>query len=311
MKGRRSKHVTVQPERRSYPTDGRLPTLAAITMVRDEAVMLPRWIEHYSRQCGAGALYVLDDNSSDGSTDDLPCSVIRLPVLEDRKFEPSRIGVVSGVAAALLNVYDAVVFADADEFVVADPKKYADLRHFLADRPDSDVLGAMTLNVFQDLENEGPLDPERPVLEQRRLAKFIPLMCKPAVKRVPAAWAAASHGIMAPFQIDPDLYMFHLKFADRDGLRRAAEHRQRMVALDNRAATTSWRHGGDHMVEVLERLNENIDRDAIRRFRPPRRKLEAAVRAKGSVYRTRGKGQVAAMETHQVMRIPERFRGVL
>ena len=311
MRTRRRKDASGPASGRSYPTDGRLPTVAALTMVRDEPVMLPRWVQHYTRQCGEGALYVIDDNTTDGSTDNLPCSVIRLPELQDRVFEPSRMGLVSGIASALLNVYDAVVFADADEFVVADPAKYPDLRHFLADRPDSDVLGAMTLNVLHDLENEGPLDPERPVLEQRELAKFIPLMCKPAVKRIDAPWARASHGIKAPYDIDPDLYMFHLKFADRETLHRAAEHRKGLVELDNRAGSTNWRHGGDHMVDVLDRLNADIDRESIKRFKPPLRKLRNAVRLEGNVYRARGKGQVAAMEDHAVVRIPKRFQTVV
>ena len=55
------------------------PRLAAITMVRDERVMLPRWVAHYGSECGTDHLYVIDDSSTDGSTDDLPCSVIRIP----------------------------------------------------------------------------------------------------------------------------------------------------------------------------------------------------------------------------------------
>ena len=52
-------------------------------------------------QCdGPDALVVLDDNSKDGSTDDLPCSVIRIPeVTKKRFFERSRMKMASGVAA--------------------------------------------------------------------------------------------------------------------------------------------------------------------------------------------------------------------
>ena len=49
--------------------------------------MLPRWVAHYGRECGTDHLYVIDDNTSDGSTDDLPCSVIRIPSWGDKHFE--------------------------------------------------------------------------------------------------------------------------------------------------------------------------------------------------------------------------------
>ncbi len=51
----------------------------AITMVRDERDMLPRWIRHYGNHVGLDHLIVIDDNSQDGSTDGLLCTVHRLP----------------------------------------------------------------------------------------------------------------------------------------------------------------------------------------------------------------------------------------
>ena len=153
-------------------------------MARDEGPMLRRWVDHYSRELGPDNLVVIDDNSTDGSTDDLPCPVIRIPPIGKKPFEPSRMGLLSGLADSLLNVYDAVLFSDADEFVVADPDKYDSIRHLVADRADRDVLGVVALNLVH-APSEGPLDPARPLLEQRRYAKFLPLMCKPAIKRIP------------------------------------------------------------------------------------------------------------------------------
>ncbi|MEO5652825.1 MAG: glycosyltransferase family 2 protein, partial [Marmoricola sp.] len=53
--------------------------IAAITFCRDEGRMLPLWIKYYGAQFGVENLYVVDDNSEDGSTDDLPCDVLRIP----------------------------------------------------------------------------------------------------------------------------------------------------------------------------------------------------------------------------------------
>ena len=41
--------------------------------------MLPRWVQYYGDQLGQDNLVVLDDNSVDGSTEHLPCTVLRLP----------------------------------------------------------------------------------------------------------------------------------------------------------------------------------------------------------------------------------------
>lgn len=293
---------------------GPLPQVAAVTMARDEGRMLPKWVEHYGRQLGYANLVVIDDNSGDGSTEDLPCSVLRLPPVLKRDFEPTRMAMVSGMAATLLEVHDAVVFSDADEFVVADPAKHESLRHFVAARRDRPAVGVLGLNVIHHLAEEGPLDFGRPLLDQRRLAKFVPLMCKPALKTVPAAWAAASHGIRTDFAIDPDLYMFHFKFADRDHLRAAAEHRRAMVEMDGRAGTTNWAQGGDALVGLLEKINTDLGPvDGFDEFTPPpRRRLSEIVETRrDGVARATGAGQIPAMERRPVVRIPDRFRGLL
>ena len=129
--------------RTSRRNDRSLTRLAAITMVRDERVMLPRWLAHYGRECGTEHLYVIDDNTTDGSTDGLPCSVIRIPSWGDKHFEQTRMRMVSRIAAGLLEVYDAVLFADADEFLVADPERHDGLVDLLAKRPAAILLKKM------------------------------------------------------------------------------------------------------------------------------------------------------------------------
>jgi hypothetical protein len=278
--------------------------IAALTVVRDEPVMLPRWIDHYARQVGgAEHLVVVDDSTSDGSTDDLPCPVIRIPPLK-KTFDSSRVRLVSGIAAGLLESYDAVVFTDADEFLVADPTRYATLRDLVADRPAAKAIGAVGLNVIHDARTEPPLDPGRPILAQRRLAKFVPLMCKPSIKTVTAAWAAASHGVRAPYVVDPELFMFHAKFADRDGLLASAARRR---SLD-RAPQSSWSRTGDEMVDLLDEITRDIPAD-LAEFRPDPAALARVVEQKeNGTYRSAGDFQLGSMRKRPLRLIPERFR---
>ncbi len=289
------------------------PTVAALTMVRNERAMLPRWVRHYAAQCGGtDNLLVIDDNSSDGSTDGLPCPVVRIPPLTKGHFEPTRLSLLSKFAAGLLEAYDAVIFTDADEFLLADPARYETLVDLVADRPETPVIGAMGINLVHHLGHEAPLDPELPLLSQRRLAKFIPLMCKPAVKRVPAPWTAASHGVKGtPYAIDPDLYMFHAKFSDRDALRAAADHRRQMVDMDGRAHRTNWKFGGDAMVELLEGIVADVRLEELKPFTPPKKLLAGIVKQEGQTFRARGDRQVPAMRKRPFVRVPERFAGLV
>ncbi len=288
-----------------------LPDVAVITMARDEGTMLRRWVEHYSREVGAENLIVVDDNSSDGSTDDLPCPVLRIPPLTKKKsFEPARMALLGGLAAGLLEAYDATIFCDVDEFIVADPKAHESLRHFVAARPGRRAVGVMGLNLVHDVAQEAPLVDSEPILGQRRLAKFLPLMCKPSLKWDPAHWALASHGINCPFEVDPELFMFHMKFADRDHLKAVADHRHEMFRTDGRAARTSWERSGGDMVDLLDEITADIDHDGIRPFGPPLKKLPSIVeKSAPDVWRAVGGGQVQAMRNRPFVRIPDRFLG--
>jgi hypothetical protein len=286
------------------------PRLAAVTMVRDERVMLPRWVAHYGRECGPDHLYVIDDNTTDGSTDDLPCSVIRIPSWGDKHFEVTRMRMVSRIAAALLEAYDAVLFADADEFLVADPERHEGLVDLLARREGTEVLGAQALNVVHDARREGPLDPDQPVLGQRRWAKFIPLMCKPSLKRTMAPWVAGSHGMTIPFEIDPDLYLFHLKFAEREHLRETGDHRKALADREGRAAATTWQFAGDDLVTLLDDITRDVEPDDVAPYRTRPKVLADIVReGEGGHYRAHGRRQFNAMRHQPMVSVPERFWG--
>ena len=290
----------------------KLPDLAVITVVRDEATMLPRWIRHYSRQVGdPERLFVVDDNSTDGSTDGLPCPVIKLPEREHEEWAVTRLRMVNAFATGLLQSFDAAVFVDADEFLVADPKKYADLRELVADRPDVKGIGAMGLNVVHRVGKEPPLDPDRPVLRQRRLAKFIPKMCKPAIKRGTAHWASGSHGLRMPYEIDPALYLFHLKFADRDHLARTAGKRQELVEETGRGADANWRMG-DELVDLLDTLDVPADLKDVPWFKPrPKRLREIVEHQEAELWVSTGSGQVRATRERPLVRIPRSLRDCL
>ncbi len=303
-----------RPRRPVQPAEPRMSApvrLAALTMVRDERVMLPRWLAHYGRECGVDNLFVIDDNTTDGSTDGLPCSVIRIPSWGDKHFETTRMKLVSNIAAGLLEAYDAVLFADADEFLVADPKRHDGLRRPGRRSGPASTCSPRRRSTWSTTpRREGPLDPERPVLGQRQWAKFIPLMCKPAIKRVAAPWVAGSHGTTVPFEIEPDLYMFHLKFAEREHLRSTGDHRKALADTEGRAAETAWQFAGDDLVDLLDEVVRDVDPASVEPYKPRKKVLGGIIRqGDGGNYRAHGRRQFNAMRGQPMVQVPERFWG--
>ena len=289
--------------------------VAAITFCRDEGRMLPLWVKYYGGQFGVENLYVVDDNSEDGSTDNLPCDVLHIPPIRGGKFNSTRMAMVGNLGRSLLQLYDVVIFCDTDEFIVPDPDRYASLAEYVEAKSGEglNAVGSLGFNIVHNVGSEPPLDLSRPLLGQRQLAKFLPLMCKPAIKWVPAHWSSGTHGVRTPYKVDPDLWMFHMKFGDRDHLQEAADHRQRMVEADGRSRDTQWRQGGDTLVDLLERITDGADASEIPDFVPPTgEKLDALVveDPKGNWRAPKG-SQMTLMEKRPLVRIPKRFHGIV
>jgi hypothetical protein len=282
-----------------------------MTMARDEKDMLPRWVDHYGSQVGRENLLVLDDNSVDGSTDGLPCTVHRLPPLDGPRFEGTRMRLLSGLAAGFLEVYDVVVFVDVDEFLVADPARHRDLRSYLATRADRDVVAPLGLNVVHVPRAEGPLEAAQPILGQRHFAQFAPLMCKPSLKRVDAPWRWASHGIEAPFEVDPELFLVHMKFADRDTLARVAAHRKAVSDADGRARKSSWSRDAEDILAAFDGAVAGVDPDAVPELDPGELDLAAVVAPRDGWFRAVGAGQVKALQQQPLRRVPSRLLGTI
>jgi hypothetical protein len=290
-------------------------TVVVMTMVRDEAAMLPRWIGHYGRHVGVENLIVLDDNSVDGSTDDLPCTVYRLPPPPwDRGWGKTRAQLVNGLAAGLLACNDVVIFTDADEFLLPDPRRYDDLRHYLTARADRDVIAPVALEVMHMTRLEPPLDPYRPVLDQRRFVKYSPVMCKPLVKRVRRPWTPAFHAIQAPFEVDPELFMFHLKFADEAVLEQTAEHRRAVHEVEGRGHRLSfWPWGAEKLKGRLATWTGSADGDAVvPLFDSAELNVDGLVRKKSNgFWAVAGPRQVKGLRKSPLLELPQHFRRAL
>ena len=95
------------------------PKVAAITMVYNEAALLPVWARHYVKQVGADHCYVIDHGSTDALV--LPRGVNQLRLPRSPHDDLRRAGFISKLTTSLLAYYDWVIYTDVDELLVADP----------------------------------------------------------------------------------------------------------------------------------------------------------------------------------------------
>ena len=187
--------------------------VAVLTMAYNETINLPIWIKYYGDNFGRQNLYLLDHGSDDGSTAHLDINRFVLP--RGALDEVKRARLVSCMHKSLLQSFDCVIYTDADEILLPDPACYPSLSAYL-ERNYRDVVGGVGLNIIHQQDREPALDTARPVLQQRSWVQFVSDGCKPLVARIPVAWAPGFHSCDAPLNIDPDLYLFHLKLMDFD-----------------------------------------------------------------------------------------------
>jgi hypothetical protein len=187
--------------------------IAAITMVWNEALFLPLWLEYYGRQLGRDNLFVIDNDSDDGTTSNLyPSSRIRY---ERTQFDDvERAKFVSNFANFIRRNYDAVIVADCDEFLVPDPSIYTSLGDYVARTP-GDALASIGLNVHHVLGLEAALDSRKPIFSQRRHVQFVSPMCKPLITRTEVNYGPGFHNCSLTPSFGK-LYNFHLRWADYD-----------------------------------------------------------------------------------------------
>ena len=188
--------------------------LAIVTMVYNEAVLLPVWLRHYAAAADGRNCYVLDHGSTDGSTAAGrvgEASVLRIP--RSPQDDGVRCGFVSDFCAALLSWYDAVIYTDVDELLVADPAVHGSLPALAATLDGDAVLTAAGFDVVHVPDREAPLDWNRPVSLQRDWIRFSSAMCKPVMVRRRVRWAPGFHCIDAPPRFGP-LFLLHLRYAD-------------------------------------------------------------------------------------------------
>jgi hypothetical protein len=194
---------------RRRPRTGR--RRAVITIVHNEPVFLPIWLRWYSRFFRPEDIFVLDNDTTDGSTD--RDGFVRIPVSNDRVDHTWMVRTIEELQHDLLDRYEVVVVCDVDEIITPVPE-WGTLAEYL-DRIDEESVNCLGYELLHDPATEPRLDPARPVLDQRGQWFVNDGYDKAAIATEPMTWKPGFHGRAdGHFNLDPDLRLVHLHRMD-------------------------------------------------------------------------------------------------
>ncbi len=184
---------------------------AIVTMVHNEPVFLPIWLRYYSRFFAPDDIYVLDNDTTDGSSD--RTGFVRIPATHDTVDHTWMVHRIEQLQHELLQRYELVVVTDVDEIIAPVPT-LGTLGTYL-DQFDEEWVNCLGYELLHQPDREPPLDPDRPIFQQRHWWFHNGAYDKAAVATAPMRWRPGFHG-RADFQyrLEPDLRLIHLHRMD-------------------------------------------------------------------------------------------------
>ena len=253
---------------------GRRPR-AAFTIVQNEATFLPVWLDYYGRHFDPADIYVLDHDSTDGSTEGLADRCNVLAIHRDHSFDHVWMkSAVEAFQAFLLRSYDTVLFAEADEFVVPDPVRHEGLGSYV-DALEGPAACCTGFNVIHyPADGEPPVRFDRPLLGQRGFWHRSPKYSKRVLSRVPLAWTIGFHqeANLPEVLPDPSLYLIHLHRVDYDLLPGPAPrgHRAQLERIRHPRGLRRARAGWSTRMEFAHWFHAGADLEGSEREPIPR-----------------------------------------
>lgn len=209
---------------------------AVMTMVRNESVFLPIWLHYYSQFFSEEDIYILDHETSDGSTSGP--GFIRIPVSHPVVDWGWHRDVLQQHQHELIQRYEMVLCTDVDEIVAPDPA-IGTLSEYM-DRFTAEFVNCKGYEILHIKEEENSLDLSRPIFEQRAYWFFNPVYSKPLLARLPMYWHGGLHSrVDGRTSEDPLLFLIHLHRVDYDIC--SSRHLQRVsISWNQRDVDEGW-----------------------------------------------------------------------
>jgi hypothetical protein len=184
---------------------------AVVTMVHNEPVFLPIWLRYYSRFFAPEDIYVLDNDTTDGSTEEE--GFVRVRVSHDSVDHSWMADTVKRFQHELMERYSVVLATDVDEIVTPIPER-GTLGEYI-DEFDEWWVNCIGYEILHMADREEPIDPTLPILDQRGYWFANAGYNKPALATEPMEWEPGfHHRVDRRVNYDPDLWMVHLHRMD-------------------------------------------------------------------------------------------------
>lgn len=290
-----------------------MQTVAALTMVRDDAFFLKAWLRHYGEQLGRENCYIVNHGRGEEVADLAQgCNVIGIPGDPHKNFDMKRWRMLNNFVMGLRCYYNHVIVGDVDELVLLDPAQGLGLRDWLETVPSNRVLTPLGLEVIHRIDVE-PEAIQTSILGPRRHVRPAPHYSKPCVVSTGTKIARGGHFTQYGKLHAPDfLYLFHLKFCDFPSYVEAMDRRNAVSAATGASVKEAaiGRHwfaearGEDRAVfEAFEQLEmqEGFDLSSLRQ------RMEESFRPRGDT----GFYEFERPDYGTQYLLPERFSGAI
>jgi hypothetical protein len=290
-----------------------MQTVAAVTMVRDDAFFLKAWLRHYGEMFGRENCYIVNHGRGDEVAKLAEgCNIIGIPCDPHKNFDVKRWGLLNNITGGLRRYYRHVIVGDVDELVVVDPDAGGNLLDFLQNAPEGRVYTPVGLEVIHRIDVEDQVIDDA-ILGPRRHVRPAPHYSKPCIISAPVKIARGGHFTQYAKLHTPDqLYLMHLKFCDFGAYVGVMDHRNQVteevnVSVKEASIGRHWfaeARGEDR--DVFEEFAKLEMQDGFD-MKPLRRKMQRSFTARGDT----GFYQFDRPDYGTQYVLPERFNGVI
>ncbi|MEP2891118.1 hypothetical protein [Tateyamaria sp.] len=290
-----------------------MQTVAAVTMVRDDAFFLKAWLRHYGEMFGRENCYIVNHGRGTVVAEMATgCNVIGIPGDPHKNFDVKRWGLLNNLVGGLRKYYKHIVVGDVDELVVRDPDSGGSLRDLLEDAPEGRVLTPLGLEVIHRIDVEEAVIDDQ-IIGPRRHVRPAPHYSKPCIVSAPVKIARGGHFTQSDKLYTPDdLYLMHLKFCDFGAYVGVMDHRNQ-VTTEVKAGVKEASIGRHWFAEA-----RGEDREVFEAFaglemmdefdmRPLRRKMQRSFKPRGDT----GYYQFDRPDYGTQYVLPDRFVGAI